>query len=389
MRVHGLRDGLTLCGGACANTQDDRGNCGGCGVACGEGTSCVRGRCAATPWLQTYGGEGEDAVLALARDGAGNLYAGGSFSSSITLGANQYTGARGWVARLSPAGTVLWSMLAGRAVRGLAVDGSNQVYAVGTFTGTSSVGTRTLSSAGATDWFAASWSSEGAVRWAVRHGGGADEFAARVAVDTTGRVWVAGFFGSTASFDGRSLTSRGLNDLFVARLGAVDGAPGDIVQVGSGASDMLGGLVADPNDGVALSLSFNGALFAGASMVATGTYDGAVVRFNNDLTARWTTVFGAASNLTVSDLAGDAAGDLYASGDYAVGPVQVGSGSFGSGNFNGFVASLNAAGAYRWGSRPLTAPTPGRRPSTRSRSRPTAPSTRSAGSARQTSPSGP
>ena len=38
-------DGITRCGGACVDLQNDASNCGGCGIACGGGTGCVRGAC--------------------------------------------------------------------------------------------------------------------------------------------------------------------------------------------------------------------------------------------------------------------------------------------------------------------------------------------------------
>jgi hypothetical protein len=41
----GCAAGSTLCSGSCVNTQTDPNNCGGCGVACAAGQSCVSGTC--------------------------------------------------------------------------------------------------------------------------------------------------------------------------------------------------------------------------------------------------------------------------------------------------------------------------------------------------------
>jgi hypothetical protein len=38
----------TACGGSCSDLQDDRDNCGACGIECGAGTVCADGRCSAT-----------------------------------------------------------------------------------------------------------------------------------------------------------------------------------------------------------------------------------------------------------------------------------------------------------------------------------------------------
>src|SRR5439155_750296 len=39
---------LKLCGAACVDVLKDPGNCGGCGVFCGAGTGCFNGTCAPT-----------------------------------------------------------------------------------------------------------------------------------------------------------------------------------------------------------------------------------------------------------------------------------------------------------------------------------------------------
>jgi len=46
-------NGITRCGGACVDLQNDAANCGGCGIACGGGTSCMRGMCLCPASLPT------------------------------------------------------------------------------------------------------------------------------------------------------------------------------------------------------------------------------------------------------------------------------------------------------------------------------------------------
>lgn len=342
--------GLSICGAQCVNTEDDARNCGACGSVCGAGRVCVRGRCGDTPWLRTYGAGGDDAALAVVRDATGNVYVGGSFVSGITLGDSRYTGSnRGWIAKFSPTGAVLWSMLAGASVRGLSLDAAGNVYGVGAFNGSTTVGTRMLGAAGGYDWYAASWTSEGTVRWAVRQGGGGDEFARRVAVDATGRVWVAGTFTGISTFDGRSVTSRGGNDVFLAQLRGTDGGAINLTDFGSTAYDRVGGLVTEASDGAALSVGFGTQLSVGSTTIPGTAVAGAVLRFGADLALRWHATLLGASNLNVTDLARDGEGNLYVSGECAVGPIRVGASSFGEGYFNGFVASLTPAGSLRWG----------------------------------------
>jgi len=342
--------GLTECGGRCVDTTSDEAHCGACGRVCGAGTTCVRGACGVTPWLQQYGGTGDDTLSALARDPAGNLIAGGSFSSSITLGGSTLTGSsRGWIAKLSPDGSVRWSAALGGEVWSVATDAASNVYAVGSFSGTTTIGGRMLGSAGSTDWFAASYTPEGALRWAVRHGGTGSDSAKRVSLDAAGRVWVAGYYSGTTVFDGRSLPSLGGNDMFLAQLSAADGSAQNAVSFGSAAYDAMAGLAAEPSDGATVLIGFGTRLVVGTTEIMGTAVAGAILRFGPDLSLRWNTVLRGGSNVDVSDLVRDASGNLYASGEFAAGPLRVGAGSFGGSYYNGFVVSVDAAGAYRWG----------------------------------------
>ncbi len=349
----GCATGLTDCGSRCVDASTDGTNCGACGRVCGTGSSCIRGACATTPWLQLFGGAGSgDVVNAVTRDAAGNVYVAGAFSGTVTLGTTTYTGgARGWIARLSPTGSVLWSATAGLAVRSLATDAAGNLYAVGHFSGTTTVGPRMLGSAGSVDWFAASFAPDGTVRWAVRQGGAGEDYARRVAVDAAGRVWVGGFFSGTTVFDGRSATSVGNIDLLVAQLDASDGSARNFVTFGSSAQDFIGGLTAEPSDGAAVLLHFSTRLTVGATTIDAGSNDGAILRFGPDLSLRWSTLLDGGSGLDVSDLVRDAAGNLYAAGDIGSAPIRVGGTPFGSGPsyFNGYVLSVNPAGTFRWG----------------------------------------
>src|SRR5262249_36134175 len=136
--------------------------------------------------------------------------------------AGQYDG---YVAKYSPAGRLLWARdlasSSGNYVDGwgVTVDGAGNVYVNGWFTGTATIGTTSLTSAGGEDLYVAKLDSTGTALWAVDFGGsGTFEEPGGLAVDGAGNVYVTGLFEGTAAFGGVSLTSAGGDDVFVAKL---------------------------------------------------------------------------------------------------------------------------------------------------------------------------
>jgi len=103
-------------------------------------------------------------------------------------------------------------------VRATAADAAGNVYLVGALRGTVSFSGISLSSAGSSDGYVAKWSrASNTFAWARRLGGTGDDEATALAVSGNS-VYVTGYFGLTAAFDGISLTSAGSGDVFVAKL---------------------------------------------------------------------------------------------------------------------------------------------------------------------------
>jgi hypothetical protein len=100
-----------------------------------------------------------------------------------------------------------------------ATDASGNVYVAGSFIGTVSFGSTSLTSPGGSDAFVAKWNpASGTFAWAHRMGGSNYDVAKAVVVAGTS-VYVAGAFsGTAASFGTQSLASAGDTDAFVAKL---------------------------------------------------------------------------------------------------------------------------------------------------------------------------
>ncbi len=106
----------------------------------------------------------------------------------------------------------------------LAVDNKGNTYVVGSFTGTVTIGSTTLVSAGGSDYCLVKYDTAGAIAW-VRSGGGTGADAGNdVFVDATGNIYVTGYFHTSIDFGSTALsntdTDFAAENLFVAKYDA-------------------------------------------------------------------------------------------------------------------------------------------------------------------------
>lgn len=217
----------------------------------------------------------------------GSMVAVGVFDGSMIVGDEVLTstGSRDvLVLRLATDGSVAWAVRAGGS--GLAdasgvtalPDGSAVVS--GHFSGTATFGDTVLTSAGLTDVFIARIGPDGDWQWAISGGGSSYEFASRIATAADGSVLVIGSFYGTAVFGGQSLTSAGATDVFLLRV-AADGTWRSATRVGGALDDFPGDLVAGSNGSAIVVGSFTGtADFGGGpiGLTSTGSRDAFVAK---------------------------------------------------------------------------------------------------------------
>lgn len=176
-------------------------------------------------WGLQFGDEDHQEATAIAVDDQGNALVAGWFKGALELG-GRHDVAQGeadlFVAKLSPAGDVLWvrvvpSTHAGRAT-GLAVDGTGNVLVSGSFSTSLEVGETTLTTAGDKDAVLIKLDEYGAPRWARAFGDDADQEALGVAVDPEGHALVTGAFLGSVALDAGELAATGAADGFLAKL---------------------------------------------------------------------------------------------------------------------------------------------------------------------------
>jgi len=171
-----------------------------------------------------FGSAGDQLCGDLAVDGADNIYLTGGFSGSVNFGGGILTSAGlndVYLAKLDVAGTHVFSTRYGNASdqtsSGIAVN-STGVAITGTFDGSIDFGGGLLTSAGSTDVFVAQFSTAGAHIWSGGFGNSGTQQSGGICNDTLGGVWVTGRFGGTIDFGGGVLTSAGAEDVYIARL---------------------------------------------------------------------------------------------------------------------------------------------------------------------------
>jgi hypothetical protein len=177
-------------------------------------------------WSKRFGSSGDDLGYGVAANSAGDVVLSGKFQGSVNFGGSTLGSAGGddaFLVKLSGAsGAHVWSKrfgnTGGDASMGVDVDGSDNVVISGFFSGAVDFGGGALTALG-TDVFAAKYSSAGTHLWSKRFGGAGTQLSYGVAAAPNGNVTLTGPFAQTVDFGTGTLTSAGMDDVFLANIG--------------------------------------------------------------------------------------------------------------------------------------------------------------------------
>jgi hypothetical protein len=237
-----------------------------------------------------------------------------------------------YLAKYDGQGNVAWIAQLGsdadESARGVAVDGSGNVYITGQTNG--QLGE---TQSGGTDAFLAKYDAAGNLAWTRQWGTAESDSAGDVAVDSAGNTYITG--GTAGSLGG---TLAGESDLFLTKYDT----DGNLVwarQLGGDGHDAGIGLVVDSSGDVIItgstSSSFGGAN-AGGSDVLLAKYDAG----GNHM---WTRLLGSDGDDVGWDIAFDASGDLFIAGitDGGLGAIPADTAA-------GYLAKCDSAGNLLW-----------------------------------------
>ena len=312
----------------------------------------------ATTNVVRLGGTDNDGAYAVATDAAGNVYVTGQMTAPLDLGGGLLSTAGMsdfYVAKFDSNGQHLWSKSFGGTGNdgafGIALDRSGNVWVGGSFYGSITLGGNMLTSAGNGDLFLLSLGgSDGAYRAAYRYGGGGDDYISAIAVDSTGSILATGGFAGSTTYGGATLTSAGRTDGFLLKVSAT-GSHQWSLRFGDVDDDTGGGVVIGAGDQVNLVATFIGSADVGGgkiSAVNMAAADILVARFGSDGSHVWSKGAGARSDALLPSIAIDGEGSLLLTATYD-GSFSMGGAIFTSdGATDVGVAKWDKDGIHQW-----------------------------------------
>lgn len=306
-------------------------------------------------WSRSFGSSFDDRTYAVAASPAGDAVITGVFFNTVNFGGLPLVSAGSTdivVAKYSGAtSSHLWSRRFGGTLsedgRGIAVDGSGNVFVTGDFSSSSiNFGGGVLTNAGNGDGYLAKLAGvDGGHLWSKRFGGTNLEQGKAVAVDSNGSVLVTGDFTSAAIDLGggpRANSASGNYEVFLAKYSsvgthqwskAIGGINNDSVKsvaLDSGGNPVIAGefLVSTNLGGISLNSAGNFDIFAAKYLAVNGSH-------------QWSRRFGGSINDFGYSLAVDNSGDVFMTGIFASSAIDFGGGPLvNDAQFDIFVAKL-------------------------------------------------
>ncbi len=188
-------------------------------------------------WAKSIGGPNRDQANWLNIDNSGNVYITGGFLNKVDFdpGPNtSYLISSGdydiFILKLDANGTFLWAKDIGGSLdeqgNSVVLDSEGNIYIAGEFSGSVDFDpgplTSKLFSSGMLDIYITKLDSLGNFKWAVKMGGGADDYGYALAIDKSDNLYTTGVYSLTANFDPGSgtfnLTSLGSTDVYITKL---------------------------------------------------------------------------------------------------------------------------------------------------------------------------
>lgn len=273
------------------------------------------------------GATGSATIWHLTTDNNNNIYAFGNFfSSNLTLGSHTISSSdtSGFCAKINSSGTVLWlkKICDKSSIRSGGTDGLGNLYAVGSFSGTSTtIGTSTIANAslpGGSDILVVKLDTLGNAMWGKRFGGSYSETAYAIAVNHKGESYIGGNYNSTGFTIGSTAFTfpPGIEPRcgFVAKLdssGGVEWAD----QITARSYNELNSLAIDGSENVYVTGVYKqNMIFGTDSLPSTSDYLMYLASYDFAGNIRWAQTINNNMYYTASSVVADVCGNIWVSG---------------------------------------------------------------------------
>lgn len=201
-------------------------------------------------WLKQMGGNSNDFGVGITTDKDGNSYVTGEFRESATFNTTTITafgsGYESYVAKYDTDGNVIWvkSLANGFTIKtsAITIDSTGNIFVTGQFLDNATFGTTAVKSKGLEDIFIAKMNNNGTIEWVKTAGGKFSDIATGIGVDNTNNIHITGsLYDGGGSFEDIEFSKGGI---FIAKYSTV----GNLllaVQLGNSYQDRPWGLAID------------------------------------------------------------------------------------------------------------------------------------------------
>jgi len=305
-------------------------------------------------WNTFLGGSYSEEGRGIAVDGSGNVYVTGTSEATWGSPVRDYTpNESAFVAKLDGNdGTLIWNTFLGRSGWGIAVDGSGNVYVTGTSTTTWGLPVRDYTPVVGDAFVARLDGGNGTLTWNTFLGSSSYDYSYGIAVDGSGNVYVTGLSWVTWGSPVRAHSSYMLfPDAFIAKLDGSGNLTWNTFLGGRGSSDYGQGIAVDDSGDVYVTGESTATWGSPARDYYTSG-DAFAAKLDGSGNLTWNTFLGGDSIDEGNGIAADGNGYVYITGrsDTTWGlPVRdftPGSDAFS--DMDGFVAKLDSSGNLTW-----------------------------------------
>jgi hypothetical protein len=306
--------------------------------------------------------------VSIKEDHNGNVVVVGRFGGTVNFGGGALTSAGDddiFVLKYDSTGTFQWARRFGSygadKVTAVAIDSTDNIVVVGSFTATVDFGGTSLTSAGSTDIFVAKYGPTGTLLWAKRFGGTAGEACNGVALDSAGNILITGYygyFGTALDFGGGPLplpggTTAMVMDVFVAKLTPSGGYIWAKGYGGTTGYDSGNGIAVDGNGDVLVVGNFQSSFsLGGSTFTSAGGDDIFVAKYSGASGSHlWSASGGGSGSDQGKAVAVDGSGNVVVTGEFCGTATIAGStlsSTYAPAYPAIFLAKYSAAGAAAW-----------------------------------------